>query len=66
MCSLTKNIEGYGTERSVDVKSKVGPNEMDIQEWNMEWRKNDVCMDEHTSDVRMEKILKLRENRIES
>ena len=56
MYSSPKNNEGYGTERSVNEKIKVGPTEMEIQEWYMELRTNKVCMDEHTSDVRMEKI----------
>ena len=56
MCSSPKINEGYGTERSVIDKCKVGPTEMEIQEWYMELRTNNVCMDEHTSDVRMEKI----------
>ena len=56
MYSSPKNNEGYGTERSVNEKSKDGPTEMEIQEWNMELRTNNVLMDEHTSDVRMEKI----------
>ena len=59
MCSSHKKNDGYGTERSVNEKSKVGPTEMEIQEWNMELRTNDVLMDEHTSDVRMEKIKEL-------
>ena len=59
MYSSPKNNEGYGTERSVIEKGKVGPTEMEIQEWYMELRTNNVCMDEHTSDVRMEKIKEL-------
>ena len=35
-------------------KSKVGSTE--IHEWNMELRTNNVCMDEHNSDVRMKKV----------
>ena len=56
MCSSHKKNDGYGTERSVNKKSKVGPTKMEIQEWNMELRTNDILMKEHTSDVRMEKI----------
>ena len=35
---------------------KVSLTEMEIQEWNMELRTNNICMDEQTSDMRMEKI----------
>jgi hypothetical protein len=56
MCSPHKKNEGYGTERSVHEKIKDGPTEMEKQEWYMELRTNNVCMDELTSDVRMEKI----------
>ena len=56
MCASHKKNEGYGTERSVNEKSKDGPTEMEIQEWNMELRTNNVLMDEHSFDVRMEKI----------
>ena len=68
MYSSPKNNEGYGTERSVNEKIKVGPNEMEKQEWYMGLRTNNVWMDEHTSDVRKEKIkdLKPSEDRIET
>ena len=29
---------------------------MEIQEWNMELRSNNICMDGHNADVRMKKI----------
>ena len=56
MFSSNKKNGGYGTERSENEKSKVGPTEMEIQQWKMELRTNNVLMDEHTSDVRMENI----------
>ena len=59
MCSSPKIIKAYGSERSESEKSKVGLTEMEIQEWNMELRTNNVCLDEHTSDVMMEKIKEL-------
>ena len=34
----------------------MGPTEIEVQDWHMEMRTNNMCMDEHTSDVRMEKI----------
>ena len=40
MCSSPKINEGYGTERSVIEEGKVGPTEMEIQEWYIEWRTN--------------------------
>ena len=59
MCSSHKKNEGYGTESLENEKNNVGPTEMEIQEWNMELRTNNVCMDEHTSNVRMEKIKRM-------
>ena len=59
MCSSPKNSEADGTKRLENEKSKVGPTEMEIHEWHMELRTNNVCMDEHTSEVRMEKIKNL-------
>ena len=35
-------------------KSKVGSTE--IHEWHMELRTNNICMEEHNSDVRMKKV----------
>ena len=61
MCSTHKKNGGYVTERSEKDKSNIGPTEMEIQEWNMELRTNNILMDEQTSDVRMEKI-KILEN----
>ena len=56
MCSSSKINEACGTQRTENETSEVGPTEMEIQEWNMELRTNNVCIDEYTSDVRMEKV----------
>ena len=56
MCSNSKNNEPHARRRRADEKSSAGRTEMDIQEWNMELRTNNICMDEHNADVRMKKI----------
>ena len=42
MCSSPKINDGYGTERSVREEGKVGPTEMEKQEWYMGLRTNNV------------------------
>jgi dTDP-4-amino-4,6-dideoxygalactose transaminase len=56
MSSSHKNSKAYGTQKSQLDRNKSGPTEMEFQEWNMELRGNNVCMDEHNCDVRLEKI----------
>ena len=41
---------------SSNEKSKVGFSEMEIDEWNLELRMNNISMDEHNVGVRKENL----------
>jgi hypothetical protein len=51
MCSTSPKNKDHNEKRKVN-----GRTEMEIQEWNIKLRSNNICMDEHISDVRMKKI----------
>ena len=47
---------GFYTMCSGNEKSKVGFSEMEIDEWNLQLRMNNISMDEHNVGVRILKI----------
>jgi hypothetical protein len=47
--------EGIG-EKNKKNDMKGGATEMEIQEWNMELRQNNITMDEHNVEVKRENI----------
>jgi hypothetical protein len=56
MFSTTEDNEDPTGENIENKEKKLFLNEMEINEWNMELRRNNICMDEHNVDIRMQKI----------
>ena len=52
-------------ENKENKENTVGLTEKEIQKWNMELRRNNICMDEHNADMRMKKIKESEENEIQ-